>query len=153
MARVVSETCTVRVRWRWSRPTFRPQTMITPVLDARRCTRIGSVEGLGGGPAPAEPDDLVVAERVGPHPQQFAAVEVIEHDCVGVISSALDRAVAWQWISVNPAEHANKPALPHPDPKPPTAEEAGRLVERAWSKDPGLGCAGVAHHDDRCATR
>jgi integrase len=56
-----------------------------------------------------------------------------------ITSGALDRAVVWQWISVNPAEHANKPALPHPDPRPPTAEEAARLVKRAWSKDPAWG--------------
>ena len=56
-----------------------------------------------------------------------------------IISGALDRAVVWQWISVNPAEHADKPPLPHPDPRPPTAEEAARLVERAWSKDPDRG--------------
>jgi hypothetical protein len=52
-----------------------------------------------------------------------------------IISGALDRGVGWQWIAVNPAEHANKPPLPHPDPRPPTAPEAARLVERAWSKD------------------
>jgi hypothetical protein len=53
-----------------------------------------------------------------------------------ILSGALDRAVVWQWIPVNPAEHADKPPLPHPDPRPPTAEEAARLVERSWSKDP-----------------
>ena len=53
-----------------------------------------------------------------------------------ILSGALDRAVVWQWISVNPAEHASKPPLGHPDLRPPTAEEAARLVERAWSKDP-----------------
>jgi integrase len=56
-----------------------------------------------------------------------------------IISGALDRGVVWQWISVNPAEHANKPPVPHPDPKPPTANEAARLVERAWSNDPDWG--------------
>ena len=56
-----------------------------------------------------------------------------------ILSGALDRAVVWQWISVNPAEHADKPPLPHPDPRPPTAEEAARLVERAWSTDPDWG--------------
>ncbi len=40
---------------------------------------------------------------------------------------------------MNPAEHASKPSLPHPDPRPPTAEEAARLVDRAWSGDPGWG--------------
>ncbi len=49
-----------------------------------------------------------------------------------IVSGALDRAVVWKWISVNPAGHADKPALPHPDPEPPTAAEAARLVEEAW---------------------
>lgn len=56
-----------------------------------------------------------------------------------IISGALDRGVVWQWIAVNPAEHAHKPSLPHPDPTPPTAQEAARLVERAWSSDPDWG--------------
>jgi integrase len=56
-----------------------------------------------------------------------------------ILSGALGRGVVWQWISVNPAEHASKPPLPHPDPRPPSAEEAARLVERAWSKDPDWG--------------
>src|SRR5918998_728432 len=56
-----------------------------------------------------------------------------------ILSGALDRAVVWQWISVNPAEHADKPPLPHPDPRPPTTEEAARLVEQAWSRDPDWG--------------
>lgn len=56
-----------------------------------------------------------------------------------IISGALDRGVVWQWIAINPAEHANKPPLPHPDPTPPTSHEAARLVERAWSSDPDWG--------------
>ncbi len=56
-----------------------------------------------------------------------------------IISGALDRAVVWQWIAVNPAERANKPSLPHPDPNPPTAAEAARLVERALTRDPDWG--------------
>ena len=56
-----------------------------------------------------------------------------------ILSGALDRAVVWPWISINPAEHASKPSLPHPDPRPPTAEEAARLAERAWSRDPDWG--------------
>ena len=40
---------------------------------------------------------------------------------------------------VNPAQQADKPPLPHPDPKPPSPEEAARLVERAFSQDPDWG--------------
>ena len=46
---------------------------------------------------------------------------------------------------MNPAEHANKPPLPHPDPRPPTASEAARLVERAWVKDPDWGALVWTH--------
>ena len=52
IARVVSETATVTVWCACPRPraTFWLATMITPVFEARRCTRTGSVEGLGTGP-------------------------------------------------------------------------------------------------------
>ena len=53
-----------------------------------------------------------------------------------IINGALDRGVVWQWIALNPAGHANKPPLPHPDPTRRTAQEAARLVERARSSDP-----------------
>jgi integrase len=56
-----------------------------------------------------------------------------------ILSGALSRAVRWGWIGVNPAELAEPPALPHPDPQPPSAEEAGRLIEEAWSGDPDWG--------------
>ena len=53
MASVVSETWTVTVRWAWTRPRaiFWPQIMITPLFEARRCVRTGSIDGRGGGPA------------------------------------------------------------------------------------------------------
>ncbi len=56
-ARVVSETRTVRVWCLWMRPRtmFCPTTMITPVLLARRWTRISSAHGHGGTPAGRAP--------------------------------------------------------------------------------------------------
>jgi integrase len=56
-----------------------------------------------------------------------------------ILSGALDRAVRWGWIAVNPARQAEPPALPRPDPRPPSADEAARLVEAAWSSDPEWG--------------
>lgn len=55
-----------------------------------------------------------------------------------IVSAALNRAVRWRWIGVNPAAHAAKPSLPRPDPKPPSAEQAARIVAEAW-KDPDWG--------------
>lgn len=56
-----------------------------------------------------------------------------------ILSGAMDRAVVWKWVAVNPAEHASKPPLPHPDPQPPTTDEAARLVESAWKHSPAWG--------------
>jgi len=56
-----------------------------------------------------------------------------------IVSGALDRAVVWKWISVNPAEHADKPGLPAPDPRPPTVDEVGRLITAAWEEEDDWG--------------
>jgi integrase len=56
-----------------------------------------------------------------------------------ILSGALSRAVRWKWIAVNPAKEASKPALPHPDPSPPSADEAARIVTAAWTADPSWG--------------
>jgi integrase len=52
-----------------------------------------------------------------------------------VISGALSAAVRWDWLPFNPAETARIPAKPRPDPHPPTAADAARLVEEAWAQD------------------
>jgi hypothetical protein len=56
-----------------------------------------------------------------------------------ILSGALSRAARWKWIAVNPAAEADKPALPHPDPQPPSAAEAARIVNAAWAADPDWG--------------
>ena len=56
-----------------------------------------------------------------------------------IVSGALDRAVVWHWVPSNVAQQADKPRMPHPDPKPPTSDEAARLVTRAWSRDADWG--------------
>jgi integrase len=56
-----------------------------------------------------------------------------------ILSGALNRAVRWRWIALNPADQADKPALPHPDPRPPSAAEAARIVTAAWEADPDWG--------------
>jgi integrase len=68
------------------------------------------------------------------------------HVCVGlknssirkihsILSGAFAAAVRWKWISLNPADHARQPGLPHPDPHPPAAEEAALLVNEAYKRD------------------
>jgi integrase len=49
-----------------------------------------------------------------------------------ILSGAFDRAVRWNWISMTPSGSAQPPAPPRPDPSPPNAEEAARIVIEAW---------------------
>jgi integrase len=72
------------------------------------------------------------------------------HECKGlsdssirqihwILSGALDRAVRWKWIGVNPVAHADPPSLPHPNPHPPTPEQAAMIVNHAFETDPDWG--------------
>ncbi|WP_035288786.1 tyrosine-type recombinase/integrase [Actinokineospora spheciospongiae] len=49
-----------------------------------------------------------------------------------IISVVLGTAVRWEWISSNPALLAQKPRQKPPEPDPPTAAQAARLVDRAF---------------------
>ncbi len=55
-----------------------------------------------------------------------------------ILSGAFGRAVRWKWMAINPTSQAEPPSPPHPDPQPPTAEEAARIVIAAWA-DPDWG--------------
>jgi integrase len=55
------------------------------------------------------------------------------------LSGALQRAITWKYISVNPADRANKPSQPRPEPRPPTAREAVQLVNAAFAQDADWG--------------
>ncbi|MGQ0482238.1 MAG: tyrosine-type recombinase/integrase [Pseudonocardia sp.] len=56
-----------------------------------------------------------------------------------IINSALGSAVRWGWITTNPAESAKKPRRKPPQPEPPTAAEAARIIEAAWAEDDSWG--------------
>lgn len=72
------------------------------------------------------------------------------HECKGlaastirqihwVMSGAMDSAVRWGWIPYNPCDNAKKPEMPKPNPRPPTSEQAARIVNEAWEWDPEWG--------------
>jgi integrase len=76
-------------------------------------------------------------ERCRPHtcrPLAAATVRQIHW----ILSGAFDRAVRWNWVSVSPVGSAEPPAPPMPDPEPPTAAEAVRIVTEAFT-DPDWG--------------
>lgn len=89
---------------------------------------------------------------VPPQPDECKACRRMckPHECKGlgdstirgihwVLSGALDRAVRWNWISVNPARLAEKPPMPAADPRPPSSIDAARLVDRAARLEPDWG--------------
>jgi integrase len=55
-----------------------------------------------------------------------------------IIRGALERAVRWGYLGVNPAEMAYAPAPAKTRPDPPSAEEAVALLNEAW-RDPEWG--------------
>lgn len=50
------------------------------------------------------------------------------------LSGALNRAVRWRWIAVNPTDQAEKPGMPQPNPHLPTAPEAARPLATGSSR-------------------
>lgn len=55
-----------------------------------------------------------------------------------IISAALEQAVRWRHLGVNPATLAIAPAANHTEPDPPSAEEAAAIIGAAWG-DPDWG--------------
>jgi integrase len=56
-----------------------------------------------------------------------------------ILSGALKRAVRWGWVPVNPIIRAETPPVPKAQPRPPSPEEAGRILTAAWAADPDWG--------------
>jgi integrase len=73
-------------------------------------------------------------ERCGPHACRPLSVSSVRA-CHAVLCGALNAAMRWGWIAVNPLEAVKRPRQQHPQPDPPTAEEAARIVSAAWEQD------------------
>jgi integrase len=56
-----------------------------------------------------------------------------------ILNATLAAAVRWGWIPSNPADAAKKPRRKPPQPEPPTAAEAARIIEAAWAQDASWG--------------
>jgi integrase len=77
-------------------------------------------------------------ERCRPHvcrPLSSATIRQIHW----ILSGALTRAVRWRWIATNPVDAAQPPSAAPPNPHPPTAAEAARILQAAWDEDPMWG--------------
>lgn len=76
-------------------------------------------------------------ERCRPHRCRPLAPATIRHIHF-VLNGAYSRGVRWRWVSINPVEFVSPPAKPPPDPQPPSAEDAARILKEAW-RDPDWG--------------
>jgi integrase len=73
-------------------------------------------------------------KAVGCHPLSTSSIRSLHW----VLNSAMDSAVRWRWISQNPLAVVQPPPPSRPDPRPPSADEAARILTEAW-KDPEWG--------------
>lgn len=83
-------------------------------------------------------DHDCVTAKCKPHECRPMATSTVRQ-IHSIISGALTAAVRWDWIASNPARIAQRPRQKPPQPDPPSAEEAARLVEEAFSMDDDWG--------------
>lgn len=50
-----------------------------------------------------------------------------------ILSGAGKRAIRWRWVAVNPFDQAEPPAVPRPQPKSPSYEQAAAIATEAWA--------------------
>jgi integrase len=72
--------------------------------------------------------------RCRPHQCQGLAASTIR-EIHTILNGAFGRAVAWDWLGTNPLDHVKPPEAAKPNPQPPTADDAARLVNQAWRND------------------
>lgn len=55
-----------------------------------------------------------------------------------ILCGAFGRAVRWGWIAISPMDQVEPPSVPRPNPTPPSAADAARILEAAF-EDPDWG--------------
>lgn len=76
-------------------------------------------------------------ERCRPHRCRPLGDGTVRH-AHNLLNGAFSLAVRWEWIGTNPVAKAVAPTVPAPNPEPPSAAQAARVVSDAW-KDPAWG--------------
>lgn len=75
-----------------------------------------------------------VVEECQPHKCNPLSASTVRQIHI-VVGAALAAAVRWEWIKGNAADVAKKPRQLAPEPKPPSAHDAGRILAAAWTED------------------
>ncbi|WP_255375775.1 site-specific integrase [Saccharomonospora sp. CUA-673] len=96
-------------------------------------------------------------DRCRPHEHQPLATATIRkiHWC---LSGAFKDALRWRWTTVNPLDQAQPPRGGQANPQPPTAQEAAKIVNRAfqelrWGMFVWLAMTTGARRGELCALR
>jgi integrase/DNA-binding transcriptional regulator YhcF (GntR family) len=76
-------------------------------------------------------------ERCRPHTCKPLAASTIRQIHF-ILYGGLRRAVRWKWVTTNPIADAEPPAAPRGNPRPPTPEQAAKIINEAF-KDPDWG--------------
>jgi len=84
-----------------------------------------------------EQHDCVTLECV-PHKCRPMAASTVRQ-IHSIISGTLTAAVRWDWLGSNPARVAQRPKAKAPEPDPPSATEAARLIDAAFELDADWG--------------
>ncbi|MEN3300360.1 MAG: integrase, partial [Pseudonocardia sp.] len=111
-----------------------PEALDSLYAELRRCRIHCRTKGLIDHRTPRE---HVCDERCRPHVCSPLAPATVRHIHF-VLNGAFEKAVRWRWVSFNPVALASPPAARKPDPQPPTAAEAVRILDEAW-REPDWG--------------
>lgn len=103
----------------------------------RRCDKKPFIEHRKNCPSETDPD-YRCDKRCKPHACKPLSGSTMRHIHV-VLNGALKSAVKWDWIGVNPVDMVEKPKAPKPQPNPPSAVNAARIIEKAWETDADWG--------------
>ena len=99
----------------------------------RRCDGKSFVEHRKGCPSDSDPG-YQCDRRCKQHVCTPLGGSTLRHIHV-VLNGAFKAAVRWGWIGVNPLDMIPKPRAPKPQPNPPSAANAARIIEKAWATD------------------
>ncbi|WP_207223635.1 hypothetical protein [Pseudonocardia sediminis] len=131
-----------------------PEILDSFYAELRRCRHHCSGSGSIDHRTPQAHD---CHHRCRPHKCRPPSATTIRHIHF-ILSGAYKRAVRRRWVSTNPLSQAEPPPMPKPNPRPPSAEQAARIMNKAWD-DPDwaallwLAMTSGVRREELCAVR
>lgn len=112
------------------------RTLETFYSELRRCrTRCDGRPSINH---KSDGDHDCAKSKCAPHACKPMAASTVRQ-IHSIISGALTAAVRWDWIASNPSRIAQRPRAKAPEPDPPSAADATRLLDAAFEMDEDWG--------------